>query len=208
MLTSVAFLLVATPSLWQRPSQPPLDIGWHDDFDRQGAWQPLDMENRADERLLRPGTLRLSLKHVPDGWPYAYQWSGLKTNILADVARYPVLMAYVTHVHGYAHLDIDVLDADDHPVKTMRSSTINVSTLKDSGEAGEIPEGLVVADLGKELLPANYHLQLRLIVGGANSGCSAEYRWIRFVARKDADRLADHPNIRVPGRLWEGHTEE
>ena len=157
------------------------------------------MENRARVDFVRLGDVRLSLGQVPANWPYAYQWSGLKRDLRVEVDRYPVLMALVTHVQGYAHLDIDVLDANGRAVRTLRSSTLNVSTLPKaaagSGLEGprsskpEILSGVVEADLGKELLPGTYRLQVRLIVGGDNSGCSAEYHWLRFVATKDAQRL-------------------
>src|SRR5512138_348709 len=94
-----------------RPARGPVHIGWHDEFGSAQAWDALNVENKAHVKLESPGNLVLSLGQVPSGWPYTFQWSGLKRNVHADIGRHPVLMAYVERIQGYAHLDIDVLDA-------------------------------------------------------------------------------------------------
>ena len=205
-IPALCALALSGKSASQRPSRPPILIGWHDEFSRLRDWRALDMDNRARAELISSHSLRLSLGPTPPKWPYAYQWSGLKRDVTADVARYPVVMAFVGHIHGYAHLDIDVLDAEGHPVKTMRSSTLNIDAIPRPACAGfpgpasrpvEIESGVVVADLSKELLPATYSLEVRLIVGGPNAGCYAMYHWLRFVAEKDARWLAEFPGARV-----------
>ncbi|MDR3689264.1 MAG: hypothetical protein P4L46_07795 [Fimbriimonas sp.] len=189
-----------------RPSRPPIQLGWHDELRNVNRWRPLDMDNKAKCEIIAAGNVRLSLGHVPEGWPYGFQWSGLKRNVTADVARFPVLMAFVGPVRGYAHLDVDVLDADGKAVKTIRSNTVNVTAVKRSSMPGmegansdrfQVPAGVLQCELAKELLPATYSMQIRMIVGGGNGGCSATYHWIGFVAQKDAEWLADHPNYVV-----------
>ena len=146
----------------------------------KSSWQPLNMENKAFVEQPVPGKLFLGLAQVPPSWPYTFQWSGLSQNLSLDVAHYPVLIAKVDQVHGYAHMDIDVLDSAGHATRTLRSSTLNAP-------------GLSEIDLGKELEPAVYRLQFRIIVGGENSGCSATYDWVRVVNREDAALLRAHP---------------
>ena len=207
MIASVIVLssILLRQHVFNRPSHPPIQIGWHDEFCNLASWHALNMDNKAIIELASPGQLKLLLGQVPRDWPYAFQWSGIKQNIQADVAHFPVLMAYVGTVHGYAHLDVDVLDADNKPVKTLRSSTINTSTsssvLPGYGHGSRldslprIAAGVSVVDLGKELLPSVYNLQIRLIVGGDNSGCKTTYHWVRFVARKDWEWLAALPEF-------------
>ena len=102
-----------------------------------------------------------------------------------NIAKYPYLGAQVTDIYaGYAHMDIDVLDADGKPYKTIRSNTLQ-------------SPGISFVNLKDHLDPATYNLQLRLIVGGPNSGCSATYNWIRFTTLEDAERMMSYPTFPV-----------
>jgi len=194
MIASFVFAV----ALLQRQSQataepmpgPTIVVGWQDELDSPSRWEPLAMENQA-RVIAPPGVLILSLGHVPDNWPYTYQWSGVTQDASVDVARFPVLMAKVNWVQGYAHMDIDVLDAQDRAVKTLRSSTLN-------------GQGISTVDLVGSLDPAYYRLRLRLIVGGDNAGCAAIYDWVRFVGKKDAEFLAKNPDwtkLRLAGAI-------
>jgi hypothetical protein len=150
------------------------------------------MENKARVNVPAKGAMILSLGQVPNGWPYTFQWSGVTQDANVDVAKYPVLMARLLWVEGYAHMDIDVLDASGKAVKTFRSSTVN-------------GPGLSTIDFRGQLDPAIYRLRLRLIVGGPNSGCSATYDWVRFVQPADAEflnRRPDWENVRRDGLVF------
>lgn len=156
-------------------------VGWHDEMESRSYWGPLNMQNKAFVAQPTKGTLFLGLDQVPDNWHYEYQWSGLTREANVNVASYPILMARVRQVQGYAHLDIDILGAKGEVVETVRSSTLNAP-------------GLSTIDLGPHL-PAGYHrLRLRLIVGGPNQGCCATYDWVRFVNKSDAAFLTLHPD--------------
>jgi len=170
--------------LIQRPGGPPhaqmVSPGWHDELSSVSGWGPLSLENKAHVFHSDEGEMLLSLNHVPGGWPYQYQWSGVTRDVQADLGRWPVLMARCTGVLGYAHMDIEVLDRAGKVVKGFRSSTITSA-------------GVSEVDLRASLDPAVYTLRLRLIVGGPNEGCSATYDWVRFVSRPDAQALRAHP---------------
>lgn len=184
---TTALLVALLAMAGQRPSAPPdsshpvIPVGRHDELWAARAWGPLAMENKAHVSVPKHGRLFLWLDHVPEGWPYTFQWSGVTRDARVDLARFPVLMARVEQVKGYAHLDIDVLDAAGKSVKTLRSSTLN-------------DPGISTIDLSKALDPAVYSLRLRLIVGGDNTGCSATYDWVRFVSPADAPFLIQHPD--------------
>jgi len=92
-------------------------------------------------------------------------------------------------------LDIDVLDDHGKVVKGIRTNTLNVTAVR--AHMDTIPGGVLVADLGKEHLPVTYRLQIRLIVGGPNSWCSANYHWLRFVDPSEVSWLTEHPNYPV-----------
>lgn len=158
-------------------------VGWHDEFTTSRRWSPLNIDNKASVELGRGDVLGLTLGHVPDGWPYTFQWSGVTRDLRIDAARFPILMAHVPSVQGYAHMDVDVLDARGKSVRTLRSTTLNA-------------KGISSLDLAQELHPATYNLRLRLIVGGPNEGCHADYDWVRFVKREDAAFLTAHPDFR------------
>jgi hypothetical protein len=149
-------------------------------MNRLGNWAALDVDNKAKVGTLHKGQLDLSLGHVPAGWPYQYQWSGVTQDFRLDVARYSVLVARVSDLHGYAHLEIEVLDRNGKPKKGLRSNTLQ-------------QPGILQADLSTTLDPATYHLRVRLIVGGPNEGCNATYNWIRAVRPEDVSRLTSNP---------------
>lgn len=190
MISAIAFSLALVQGAGSAPGQQglPIVVGWNDELDSRAHWSPLNVENKA--RVSGPpGVLLLSLGQVPTGWPYEYQWSGVSQDLRVDLARFPVLMAKVNWVQGYAHLDIDVVDAAGVAVKTFRSSTLTAA-------------GLSTVDLGKELDPAYYSLRIRLIVGGPNSGCEATYDWVRFVSRRDSEFLTAHPEWDLVRPVW------
>jgi hypothetical protein len=124
--------------------------------------------DRTPEITATKAGLKMVLGAVPSAWPYEYQWSGVKRTIRLDVARNGRIVADVSQVGkgSYAHLELAVLDASGKEVKILRSASLN--------EPGQIS-----FDLTKSLDPALYTLSLRLIVGGANAGASATYRWLR-----------------------------
>ncbi len=153
-----------------------MQMGWHDEMDRASRWKTASPGRPALAKCIDRGTVQLSLAHVPGGWPYEYQWSGVTRDAKVDISRFPVLMARVTKVHGYAHMDIEVLDANKQVYKSFRASTLQ-------------NPGLTMIDFSKQLDPAIYTLRLRLIVGGPNEGCDATYDWVRFVSSQDADKL-------------------
>ena len=174
----VAHRQIALPS-----NERTIFVGWNDEMDYRLRWSPLNMENRAFTATPTPGTLFLGLDHVPANWPYEYQWSGVSQDVGVNVAKFPILMARVSQVQGYAHLDIDVLGSKGQVLMTLRTSTLNAP-------------GLSTLDLSHTFFPDNYHLRLRLIVGGTNDGCSATYNWVRFVSKSDSDFLQSHPDWR------------
>lgn len=162
----------------------PLRIGWHDEMNRLGTWKPLAMENQPDIYAARPGLLTLRLPHVPSGFPYAYQWSGVTRSLSADLAHYPVLVAHVSRLDtgSYAHLEAEERDIAGHAVHIWRSPTLT-------------RPGLTILDLGKEMGPSVWRLTLRLIVGGKLEGAECNYNWVRFVRREDVAYLQEVPTL-------------
>lgn len=195
-LLAAALTGLNAPAQGQWPEMPKdhrrtVFVGWHDEMDSRSPWGPLNMQNKAFVAQPAPGTLFLGLDHVPADWPYAFQWSGVTQDANVDIARFPVLLARVRQVQGYAHLDVDVLGAKGEVVNTLRSSTLNGS-------------GLSTIDLSKVLTPTFYRLRLRLIVGGPNEGCCATYDWVRFVDKGDAEFLTLNPDwdrVRLYGSM-------
>lgn len=165
----------------ERPSAAPIHVGWHDEFNKVSAWTPLAVDNKPKVSAPVSGAVKLELDKVPDGWPYEYQWSAVERVATVDIARHPYLSANVSQVSGYAHLDIDVLDASNNAVKSFRSTTLQAA-------------GVAFVDFKNQLDPAIYRLRIRLIVGGPNEGCSATYNWIRFTSAADGERLQQNPN--------------
>jgi len=171
--------------------RPFVAVGWHDEMDDRFRWSPLNMENRAFTAAPVPGALFLGLERVPAGWPYAFQWSGVSQDLTVDVANFPFLMARVSQVQGYAHLDIDLLGPKGEVQNTTRSTTVQASGMSTVDLTSFVPAGV-------------QRFRLRLIVGGPNSGCCATYRWVRFVSKADAEFLRAHPDwsrVRRPGNM-------
>ncbi len=162
----------------------PLVVGWHDEMNDPGLWKPMTLENQPDIYAERPGVVTLRLPHVPNGYPYQYQWSGVTRNLTADLARYPVLIANVSELDAdsYAHLDIVEYDFNGQEAGRWRSPTLT-------------HPGLSVVDLGKEIGPSVRRLTIRLIVGGKLEGAKCSYNWLRFVRRADVAYLQEVPDL-------------
>lgn len=162
----------------------PLVVGWHDEMNDPGLWHPIGLENQPDIYAAEPGLLTLRLPHVPDGYTYQYQWSGVTRSLSADLGHYPVLVANVSSLDAgsYAHLDIEERGINGRPSHTWRSPTLT-------------KPGLTIVDLGKEIEPTVRRLNLRLIVGGRLAGAKCEYNWVRFVRREDVAYLQEAPNL-------------
>lgn len=146
------------------------------------TWRDLP-GNRPQSWLAEGGGLALRLPQVPDGWPYTYQWGGATREAVVDLGRYPVLLARVDAVRGYAHLDLEERDTAGKPVRGRRTPTL-------------VAPGLIRLDLGDAARNAR-RLALRLVVGGPNEGASATYRWVRFASREGADAIERNPDVRV-----------
>lgn len=206
MLATLLALSVALPTVAPSRAAPPprgIAVGWHDEMDRLSAWRPLP-ENAPQTWLPETGGLALRLPHVPDGWPYAYQWSGATREAIVDLGRYPVLMARVDAVDpGYAHLDLEERDVEGRAVRGRRTPAlvapglIRLDLKPDATmPATRIPATRISGTRDAETRDIR-RLTLRLIVGGPNEGAKVVYRWVRFVSRADADRLAAHPDLPV-----------
>ncbi|MBX3097423.1 MAG: hypothetical protein KF812_11220 [Fimbriimonadaceae bacterium] len=189
MLPIVAFLTILVRETFGYPASGPpaqpthsvVAVGWNDEMNVPRLWRTLDVENKPVVTIPIPGSVRLTMRQVPAGWPYEYQWSGVTREATIDVGKSPFLAAHVTELlGGYAHMDVDVLDAQGRVIKSIRSSTIQ------SG-------GVTWVDLSQHLTPATYRLRMRLIVGGSNQGCYATYSWVRFTNNAGGQVLLKSP---------------
>ena len=155
-----------------------LVVGWHDEMNDLSTWQSLGGINGPDIFAARAGAMTLRLPQVPQGYPYTYQWGGVTRQASVDLGRYPVLVACVSRVGdgSYAHLELEERDFSGKSVRTLRAPTLQ-------------GKGLSVMDVGQAWGPQTRRINLRLIVGGALSGTSCEYAWVRFVRREDVAKL-------------------
>lgn len=122
--------------------------------------------------------MTLRLPQVPQGYPYSCQWGGVTRQASVDLGRYPVMVACVSRVGdgSYAHLELAEHDFAGKSVRTLRTPTLQ-------------GKGLSIMDVGQAWGPQMRRINLRLIVGGALSGASCEYAWVRFVRREDVPKL-------------------
>jgi hypothetical protein len=165
------------------PARQSVVAGWADELNSLTGWAPREGGMKADVYAESPGAMTLRLAHVPDGFPYSYQWGGVTREASVDLGRYPVLMARVLDVspRGYTHLDVESRDYSGKPVTTLRTPTLTEA-------------GLIVFDLGDSLGTDVRRLTLRINVGGALEGAKCTYGWVRFVSRADMERLKAHPD--------------
>ena len=184
VFTAITSMLILSHSPQGRPGQALIGSSWHDEMNHPSDWKHLAIGNKPSLGYYLPGKLKLTLGRVPSDWPYQYQWSGVTRRAEVDIARGPFLSAYVPEVNGYAHLDVDVLSDSGKVLKTFRSSTLQ-------------SPGVCTLDLSNSVMAGTYTFQIRLIVGGPNSGCSATYDWVRFSSVKDGERMKAHPELRI-----------
>ena len=158
-------------------------VGWHDELNDLSLWKPVGADNPPDIYATHPGRLTLRLPHVPAGYPYEYQWSGVARSIMADLNRFPVLAAHVSSLApgSYAHLDVEEHGFGGRTVRTWRSTTLT-------------RPGVTSVDLGKEFKPGMWRLTVRLIVGGKLAGAKCDYNWVRFVRREDTAYFQEVPD--------------
>jgi hypothetical protein len=172
------------------------------------------MENKPLVTADAPGSMTLTLATVPTGWPYSFQWSGVTRNIVADIGRYPVLMAYVPEVGpgSYAHLEVEDqsintipgrtdVDAFPHAAAVPRPAAPPAKRVA-RGTTITAP-GLSVVDLGALWGPSARHMQIRLITGGKNEGASCTYSWVRFIRREDLPALKENPHAPILSHVVE-----
>ena len=161
-----------------RPHHTALVVGWRDEMNDLSTWQSLGGINGPDIFASRAGAMTLRMPQVPQGFPYTYQWGGVTRQASVDLGRYPVIVACVSRVGdgSYAHLDVAEHDFGGKPVRALRTPTLQ-------------GKGLSILDVGQAWGPQTRRVQLRLIVGGALTGASCEYAWVRFVRREDVAKL-------------------
>ncbi|HEU4751543.1 MAG TPA: hypothetical protein VFU47_00460 [Armatimonadota bacterium] len=160
-----------------------IPVGWHDEMDDPATWKPREGGMPPDIFARRPGVLTLRLAHVPEGYPFSYQWGGVTRSASVDLGRYPVLAAHFPRVQSgsYCHLDVEQLDYSGRPVHTLRTPTLQ-------------GPGLSVLDLGKEYGTYVRRLVLRINAGGALTGAECDCGWVRFVRREDLPLLQEAPD--------------
>ena len=183
-MTILSLLLGSTllPVAVQSPL-PPITVGWSDEMNIRNSWRHLEIDHKPTMTFPKHGAMRLELSKVPSDWPYTYQWSGVRQRAVVDIVHFPFLTSSVTDLQGYAHMDIDVLDAAGKKVKGFRSSTLQ-------------SDGVSFVDLAGQLDPAAYTMEIRLIIGGPNEGCRGTYNWVRFTSPEDGQRLQQAPNTK------------
>lgn len=161
-------------------------VGWHDEMNDLATWKPRDGGMPPEIFVAHPGAITLRLAHVPDGYPYSYQWGGVTRTATVDLGRYPILVARISSIKpgSYCHLDVEQLDYSGKPVKTKRTPTL------------EFP-GLSTFDLGKEYGPHVWRVVMRINVGGKLEGAEAEISWVRFVRREDLSLLKELPDWQI-----------
>jgi hypothetical protein len=178
----LSLLLAFNLATYSTPT--PIAAGWTDELNTISSWAPRDGGMRAEAYSESPGAMTLRLAHVPDGFPYSYQWGGVTREATVDLGRYPVLVARVLDVRprSYTHLDVESRDYSGKPVTTLRTPTL-------------VKGGLIVFDLGDTLGTDVRRLTLRINVGGAPEGAKCTYGWVRFVSRKGLALLRAHPDL-------------
>lgn len=158
-------------------AQNSIPVGWHDELATPGLWVPLDGGTQPIVRIPRASHIELRFAPQTADWPYQFQWGGVRRFISFDPRRHPVIIARVTDVQGYAHLEIE-----DERGRGLRSSAVQ-------------SPGYVRLDMPADKSMQRY--ELRLIGGGPNSGASVTYDWVRCTTAQGAARMIADPNARV-----------
>lgn len=178
MLTTLTLLV----ALHTRPSTNWIRCGWSDELNDVSTWQVLSVDNKPEVFAEHPGQLEMRLPHVPAGWPYQYQWSGVTRDAMVDLTKYPIMVARLTRVPAgsYAHTEIEELDVNGKQSWGIRGTTLYAPRLS-------------TADVGKDH-PGVRRVRMRLIIGGSNNGALVAYTYVRFIARRDLHFLEAHPD--------------
>ena len=163
----------------------PLVVGWHDEMNRVDQWTPLPAPNSAAVAAPTPGQMELSLEPKPAGFPYSYQWGGVRQIAAVDLDRYPVMAVQAPRVGPHAYWDVGV--------GLVKPGGEVIPTLKSKSET---KGGLQFVDVGAAGLKGEQQLEIRLHVGGSIKGYEvADYDWVRFIRRQDETRLQEDPDL-------------
>ena len=160
--------------------------GWQDDMRDAHRWSSVSASMPVE---LSAGTsgLEMSLPHVPPGFPFAYQWSGITRKAVVDLGRFPVLMARVSRMRSgsYAHIEVYERAYDGTLFRSARGSTLR-------------GPGITSLDLGDTWGRDARRVEIRLIVGGPLEGAACEYAWVRAVSHAAAKSVASAGGINAP----------
>lgn len=173
-----------------------LQVGWHDEMngspERRWRWDP----PRGAAELSRPrqGVLRLTIGDSSESGmttenpPRAYYWASAYRYLQVDLDRYPVLAVQTAGVHGAATWWDAILQ------EYTGGSGLGAETRATLSDAQK--PGLLLFDVpAKTGLGGRRRIRLRLNVAGLSRGGWADYRYVRFIRREDADWLRENPGL-------------
>lgn len=197
-----------------------LVVGWNDEFNTARSWTAFAPPNTPDVRIRHRGAveLRIGKGAIADPNPRPYYWATLSRVAEVDVARYPILAVCARHLQGPAWWDVTIqgwrdgkltgrevktpsLDHDGVILFDVSAQAAKGLELDSGANTGDVlrREGEVPAEAGsgRPALPGRrtQQIRLRINIAGTKKGCSAEYTWIRFIRRQDAERLRENPRI-------------
>lgn len=153
-----------------------LAVGWSDEMSAQT--RPLWTSVNGAEIAGTAGGGALTVRVGPTARG-AFRSAATRTAEV-DLDRYPILAVRALDVSREAHWYV----ALEEPGGDARIETPNRSS-----------PGLIFFDLPAQAnLAGKRALRIRLIVEGLRNGESAEFAWVRFVRRDDAERLRENPD--------------
>ena len=192
-MIAVGSLFVCTALRGQVQKVEPLHTGWHDELNETAihdwTWQPT--RGRADLSAPKEGVLRLTLgdksqeDHIGKD---TYYWATCARYATVDLDRYPLMAVRVLKVKGRGDSWWDV-KVNDYKGGTVHGPDIG-GTLKRGRKSGLL--FLDLTENGK--LTGKKQIRLRLNVAGMKQGAYADYSYVRFIERKDRQRLEQNPD--------------
>ncbi len=188
-----------------------LVVGWHDEFNEPGDWQPWTRPGATDIMSVSNGALRVTLGNTSHFFKeFGHYRAGVWTEFDVDLNRYPVLAVRANHFHGGSSWDAEVFEFRDKSAPNVRD-VANGGSIPVPGNAEQLAADRVANSGARNTAETVFtvvqpnpnvkrggksHVRLQLNLSGPKHGAFADYAWARFITREEVEALRNNPTSR------------
>jgi hypothetical protein len=182
LLTVVVTIVAAATALGART----VPVGWHDELNDIREWTPFPHPHAAEKLTPRDGAMRLRIPLTVEQQPApSFYWATVHRVAEVDLDRYPVLAIRTLRLSRDTWWDYMLQEVQGGRLVGREYKTPSLRK-----------PGLILYDLPNSAgWTGKKQVRIRLNVARVKPGCWADYTYVRFVRREDAEVLRRNPNL-------------